>query len=187
MHPLPKPSVDTGMGLERLVAIKQGVYNNYDTSIFQTIIQHCAKLSDTTYGNSKETDVALQVIADHIRAVAFLIADGIMPSNEGRGYVLRRIARRAIRFGVKLGLTENFMSGCAELVMKEMGDAYPVIVEKKNFVLEVIDTEESRFRETLERGLQILEEAFNTHCTDGGLLLGTSRSNCTIRLVFHSI
>ena len=172
MHPLPRPSVDTGMGLERLAAIKQGVYNNYDTDIFQSVITHCAKLSGTTYGQSKETDVALQVIADHIRAVSFLIADGIMPSNEGRGYVLRRIARRAIRFGVKLGLTKNFMTGCAEIVMDEMGSAYPVILEKRDFILEVIDTEESRFRETLERGLQILEEAFDNHCKDGGLLPG---------------
>ena len=136
------------------------------------MIQHCAKLSGITYGASKDMDVALQVIADHIRAVTFLIADGIMPSNEGRGYVLRRIARRAIRFGVKLGLTENFMSGCAKIVMQDMGEAYPIIIEKKSFVLEVIETEESRFRETLERGLQILEDAFDTHCTDGGLLPG---------------
>jgi alanyl-tRNA synthetase len=172
MTPLPNPSIDTGMGLERLAAIKQGVYNNYDTDIFQSVIHHCAKLSGTTYRTSRETDVALQVIADHIRAVTFLIADGIMPSNEGRGYVLRRIARRAIRFGVKLGLNENFLSGCAELLMQEMGAAYPVILEKKSFVLEVIDTEESRFRETLERGLQILEEAFDTHCATGALLPG---------------
>ena len=172
MHPLPKPSVDTGMGLERLAAIKQGVYNNYDTDIFQSVIQHCANLSGVKYGESRDVDVALQVIADHIRAVTFLIADGIMPSNEGRGYVLRRIARRAIRFGVKLGLNQNFMSGCGEIVMKEMGMAYPIIVEKKSFILEVIETEESRFRETLERGLQILEEAFDAHCTSGGLLPG---------------
>ena len=100
-----------------------------------------------------------------------------MPSNEGRGYVLRRIARRAIRFGVKLGLTENFMLGCAKIVMQDMGEAYPIIIEKKSFVLEVIETEESRFRETLERGLQILEDAFDTHCTDGGLLLVTLHSS----------
>ena len=169
LTPLDKPSIDTGMGLERLAAIKQGVYNNYDTDIFQSVIQHCAKLGKTHYGSSRETDVALQVIADHIRAVAFLIADGVMPSNEGRGYVLRRIARRAIRFGVKLGLTENFLTGCAEILMSEMGGAYPLIVEKKDFVLEVIETEESRFRETLERGLQILEEAFEQHCSNGEL------------------
>ncbi len=169
LTPLAKQSVDTGMGLERLAAIKQGVYNNYDTDIFQSIIQHCAKLSNTEYGKNKETDVALQVIADHIRAVSFLIADGVMPSNEGRGYVLRRIARRAIRFGVKLGLDTNFLSECATLLMKEMGEAYPIIVEKKAFILEVIDTEESRFRETLERGLQILEEAFESHCQNGQL------------------
>jgi len=169
LTPLAKPSIDTGMGLERLAAIKQGVYNNYDTDIFQSIIQHCAQLSNTQYGSSNEIDVALQVIADHIRAVTFLIADGIMPSNEGRGYVLRRIARRAIRFGVKLGLTENFLTGCAEILLSEMGEAYPLIVEKRSFVLEVIDTEESRFRETLERGLQILEEAFEQHCEDGQL------------------
>ncbi len=169
MTPLEKPSIDTGMGLERLAAIKQGVYNNYDTDIFQSIIKHCANISHTKYGEDRETDVALQVIADHIRAVTFLIADGVMPSNEGRGYVLRRIARRAIRFGVKIGLHQNFLTGCANLLMQEMGDAYPIILEKKDFVLEVIDTEESRFRETLERGLQILEDAFAEHCADGVL------------------
>ncbi len=169
LTPLEKQSVDTGMGLERLAAIKQGVYNNYDTDIFQSIIQHCAKLSNTEYGQNKETDVALQVIADHIRAVSFLIADGVMPSNEGRGYVLRRIARRAIRFGVKLGLNTNFLTECARLLMTEMGEAYPIIIEKKAFILEVIDTEESRFRETLERGLQILEEAFENNCQNDEL------------------
>lgn len=171
MTPLAKPSIDTGMGLERLAAIKQGVYNNYDTDIFQSIIEHCANISHSKYGDDRETDIALQVIADHIRAVTFLIADGVMPSNEGRGYVLRRIARRAIRFGVKIGLNQNFLTGCANLLMQEMGEAYPIILEKKDFVLEVIDTEESRFRETLERGLQILEEAFAEHCA-GGVLPG---------------
>ena len=169
LHPLPNPSIDTGMGLERLAAIKQGVYNNYDTDIFQSIIQHCAKLAGVEYGASSENDVALRVIADHIRAITFLVADGVMPSNEGRGYVLRRIARRAIRFGVKMGLENNFITGCAQILMDEMGDAYPVIRAQASFVLEVLDTEESRFRETLERGLQILEEAFETHCTNGVL------------------
>lgn len=169
LHPLPNPSIDTGMGLERLAAIKQGVYNNYDTDIFQSIIQHCAQLAGIQYGEHRESDVALRVIADHIRAITFLVADGVMPSNEGRGYVLRRIARRAIRFGVKLGLENNFITGCAAILMAEMGDAYPVIRAQESFVLEVLDTEESRFRETLDRGLQILEEAFETHCTNNVL------------------
>lgn len=171
LHPLPNPSIDTGMGLERLAAIKQGVYNNYDTDIFQSVIHTCASLAKTRYGASPESDVALRVIADHTRAVTFLVADGVMPSNEGRGYVLRRIARRAIRYGVKLGLERNFLATCAQEIIKEMGEAYPIIQEKASFVLEVIETEESRFRETLDRGLQILENAFVEH-THNNVLSG---------------
>ena len=113
MTPLPNPSIDTGMGLERLAAIKQGVYSNYDTDIFQNIIHTIAKKAQITYRDVNnpqhlDNDTSLRVIADHARATGFLIADGVMPSNEGRGYVLRRIMRRAIRYGVRLGLQEPF-------------------------------------------------------------------------------
>lgn len=160
LHPLPNPSIDTGMGLERLTAIKQGVYFNYDTDIFQPVIQSCAKWAGVVYGKDLEVDTALRVIADHTRAVAFLIADSIIPSNEGRGYVLRRIARRAIRYAVKLGLKETFLHRAAKIIINEMSDTYPFLIDKTAFILEVIEAEEVRFRSTLDKGLLILEEAF---------------------------
>ena len=160
INPLPNPSIDTGMGLERLTAIKQGVYNNYDTDIFQSVIQKCAKWADVEYGASPEVNMALRVIADHSRSVAFLIGDGVIPSNEGRGYVLRRIARRAIRYGVKLGLGENFLHKSVNIIIDEMSEAYPFLSEKRSFILEVTEAEEERFRTTLDKGLLILEEAF---------------------------
>ena len=161
LHPLPNPSIDTGMGLERLAAIKQGVYNNYDTDIFQSVIQNCAKWAGVTYGKDLETDTSLRVIADHTRAVVFLIADSVIPSNEGRGYVLRRIARRAIRYAVKMGMKQTFLHRTAEIICNEMSGAYPYLVDKTAFILEVIEAEEVRFRSTLDKGLLILEEAFD--------------------------
>ncbi len=159
--PLPNPSIDTGMGLERLAAIKQGVYNNYDTDIFQSVIKKCANWAAVEYGASPDINMALRVIADHSRSVAFLIGDGVIPSNEGRGYVLRRIARRAIRYGVKLGLTENFLHKAVRIIIEEMSSAYPFLKEKIDFILEVTEAEEERFRITLDKGLVILEEAFS--------------------------
>ena len=160
LHPLPNPSIDTGMGLERVAAILQGVYSNYDTDAFQDIIQQTAQLANIQYGASKESDVALRVIADHIRAVTFLVADGVMPSNEGRGYVLRRIARRAIRYGVRINLKEPFLYKAAQTVIAQFSSLYPELEERKSFLLEVIKGEEERFAQTLERGLQILEDSF---------------------------
>lgn len=160
LHPLPNPSIDTGMGLERIAAILQGVYSNYDTDAFQSIIQQTAQLAGIHYGDSKEGDVALRVIADHTRAVTFLVADGVMPSNEGRGYVLRRIARRAIRYGVRINLKEPFLYKTAQTVIAQFASLYPELEERKSFLLEVIKGEEERFAQTLDRGLQILEESF---------------------------
>jgi alanyl-tRNA synthetase len=164
---LPRPSIDTGMGLERLVAIKQGVYSNYDTDCFTRVIAKAAELAGKTYGENEEDDTAMRVIADHSRAAAFLIADGIMPSNEERGYVLRRIMRRAIRYGVKMGLKEPFLYKTANTIIAEMGDAYPELSERQAFIEEVIRGEEDRFSETLVKGLQLLENAMDA--ADGTL------------------
>jgi len=151
--PLPKPSIDTGAGLERIAAVLQGVYWNYDIDVFTALVQRAAELSGTRLGDSDEVDVALRVIADHARAAAFLVADGVMPSNEERGYVLRRILRRAIRYGVKLEVNEPFMWQVADVVIQQMGAAYPELIQRKDFVLDVIRTEEKRFAETLQLGL----------------------------------
>ena len=157
--PLPRPSIDTGMGLERLAAVKQGVYWNYDTDLFQSIIRRITDLSGRPYGGTmEEPDVALRVIADHARASAFLVADGVMPSNEGRGYVLRRIMRRAIRFGVKLGIKDPFLWHAADTVIDEMGGAYGELEQRRSFIQEVVRGEEERFSRTLDRGLALLEK-----------------------------
>jgi alanyl-tRNA synthetase len=156
---LPRPSIDTGMGLERLAAVKQGVYWNYDTDLFQSIIRRITDLSGRPYGGTmEEPDVALRVIADHARASAFLVADGVMPSNEGRGYVLRRIMRRAIRFGVKLGIKDPFLWHAADTVIDEMGEAYGELEQRRSFIQEVVRGEEERFSRTLDRGLALLEK-----------------------------
>ena len=169
--PLPRPSIDTGMGLERLAAIKQGVFSNYDTDLFQPLIQRAARAADVRYGTNAEVDVALRVLADHARATSFLIADGVMPSNEGRGYVLRRIMRRAIRFGVKIGLERSFLHTLTDEVAQGAAVAYPELDERSSFVSEVVQAEEARFRRTLERGSKLLDEAM-AEAGDGGTLSG---------------
>ena len=155
---LPKPSIDTGAGLERIAAVLQGVYWNYDIDIFTALIQRASELTGTRLGASTEGDAALRVIADHARAAAFLVADGVMPSNEDRGYILRRILRRSIRYGVKLELHQPFMWKVAQAVIEQMGSAYPELVQRQDFVLDVILTEEKRFAETLQVGLARLAE-----------------------------
>lgn len=154
LTPLPKPSVDTGMGLERLAAVMQGVRSNYDTDIFKKLIQFTAQLASL-----KETDNnSLRVIADHIRSCSFLINDGVMPSNEGRGYVLRRIIRRAILHGNKVGLKEPFFHKLVKPLAEEMGDAYPELCAQQNRIERVLHLEEERFAETLDQGLRVLEQ-----------------------------
>lgn len=162
MTPLPKPCVDTGMGLERLAAILQGVHSNYEIDVFQALIQSAAKLTGTADLNAP----SLKVIADHIRACAFLVVDGVLPSNEGRGYVLRRIIRRAIRHGHKLGCDRLFFSQMVEPLAKVMGGAYPELVQKKDEVIEVLAREEVRFGETLDQGMTLLNEALEHLTTD---------------------
>jgi alanyl-tRNA synthetase len=158
LNPLAKPSIDTGMGLERLTAVIQGVKSNYDTDLFTPIISFMEKTSGKTYGKNADNDVSIRVIADHSRAVTFLIGDGIMPSNEGRGYVLRRILRRAARHGKMLGINKPFLHQSAQVVIDMMKGVYPDLVEKASYITKVILNEEQRFMETLDAGLRILQE-----------------------------
>ncbi|HYX92889.1 MAG TPA: alanine--tRNA ligase, partial [Myxococcaceae bacterium] len=155
--PLPKPSIDTGAGLERMAAVVQGKRSNYDTDLFRDLISTVEALAKQKY-DPGEGGASMRVIADHSRAAAFLISDGVQPSNEGRGYVLRRIMRRAIRHGSKLGLEEVFFPKVAERVIQLMGDAYPELRENRSFVLEVCRHEEESFRRTLDRGLRMIDE-----------------------------
>ena len=154
LSPLPSPCVDTGMGLERLAAVVQGVHSNFEIDLFQHLIKAAAKLAKLDdLGNS-----SLKVIADHIRACSFLITDGVFPSNEGRGYVLRRIIRRAVRHGYKLGVVETFFYKLVQPLIDVMGEAYPELVEARELVERILKQEEERFRETLEQGMKHLEE-----------------------------
>jgi alanyl-tRNA synthetase len=155
MVPLPKPSVDTGMGLERIAAVMQGVHSNYQIDLFANLINATAK----TLGVTNDGSSSLNVIVDHIRACAFLIVDGVLPGNEGRGYVLRRIIRRAIRHGKKLGTDELFFYKLVAPLVKEMGGAYPELAKAQAHVEKVLEKEERRFAETLDQGMEILEEA----------------------------
>ena len=161
MTPLPKPSIDTGMGLERIVSLIQDVPTNYDTDLIQPIIQETEKLAEKRFGESGPTDVAMKVIADHSRAAAFLIGDGIIPSNEGRGYVLRRIMRRAIRYGRNIGLNRPFLHKTARVVFDIMQPAYPELAEASAFITNVIENEEVRFLETLDTGLKLLNDTLS--------------------------
>ena len=158
MTPLPKPSIDTGMGLERVAAVAQGKLTNYDSDLFTPIINRIAALCSKPYGEDKRIDTAMKVIADHSRATAFLVADGMLPSNEGRGYVLRRIMRRAVRFGRSLGLEKPFLADIAAEVVRSMHGAYPHLPETAELLVKVVNHEEERFRETLDNGLAMLND-----------------------------
>jgi len=155
MVELPKPSVDTGMGLERVAAVMQGVHSNYEIDLFANLIEATAKIM----GVANDSSNSLNVIVDHIRACSFLIVDGVLPGNEGRGYVLRRIIRRAVRHGKKLGVNDLFFHKLVAPLCKEMGEAYPELVKAKAHVEKVLDKEEHRFAETLDQGMEILESA----------------------------
>src|SRR5438067_771914 len=155
MHPLPKPSVDTGMGIERLAAVLQGKHSNYEIDLFQDLIRAAAR---ETQSKDLESP-SLRVIADHIRACGFLVADGVIPANEGRGYVLRRIARRAMRHGYKLGQKQPFFYRLVPDLVAEMGEAYPDLAKAEARVTATLRQEEERFAETLETGMSILEDA----------------------------
>ena len=168
LTPLPKPSVDTGMGLERISTVMQGVTSNYDTDLLQGIIRHVEKLSGKHYRQDERDDVSMRVIADHSRAITFLICDGVLPSNEGRGYVLRRIMRRAARHAKMLGFAEPVLYRIVDAVNTMMGDAYPELLEREEYIKKVIHAEEERFIETLDRGLAILNEEVAALKKEGG-------------------
>lgn len=153
LTPLPKPSVDTGMGLERIAAVLQAVHSNYDIDLFQKLL---AAASEVT-GNSDMDNASLKVVADHIRSCAFMIVDGVVPSNEGRGYVLRRIIRRAVRHGYNLGQTQSFFHKMVAPLADLMGDAYPDLIKQQDRVTQLLALEESRFAETLDKGMKVLE------------------------------
>lgn len=154
MNPLPKPSVDTGMGLERMAAVMQHVHSNYEIDLFQDLLKAVARETGAPFSMEEPS---LKVIADHIRSCSFLIADGVLPSNEGRGYVLRRIIRRAVRHGYKLGQSKPFFHKLVADLVKEMGDAYPELKEKQAQIEEALKNEESRFAQTLETGMALLD------------------------------
>ncbi len=157
MTPLPKPSIDTGMGLERIISVLQGVPTNFDTDLFTPIMDKVGELAGKKRGESKEVEVAMKVIADHSRASAFLICDGVLPSNEGRGYVLRRIMRRAIRYGRSIGLSKPFLHETVQTVFSIMDEAYPELKDSAAFILNVVQNEEEKFLETLGTGMKLLE------------------------------
>ncbi|MEO2211238.1 alanine--tRNA ligase [Paenibacillus amylolyticus] len=165
--PLPNKNIDTGAGLERFASILQNVDSNFDTDLFQPMIQRTAALAGVKYNDSVEIDVALKVIADHIRTVAFAVGDGVLPSNEGRGYVIRRLLRRAVRYGKVLGLDRPFLYELTTTVGEVMGMYYPEVVDKQEFIAKVIKTEEERFHETLTDGLAILADISGTAKSEG--------------------
>ena len=161
MTPLPRPSIDTGMGLERIAAVCQGVRSNFETDLFTELFTEAERITGTAYGAGAETDTALRVAADHCRAMAFMIADGILPANDGRGYVLRRLIRRAFRFGRLLGMHEPFLHRICTAVVRQMGDVYPELREAEAFMGQVVAQEEARFSRTLDKGLTLLSEAMD--------------------------
>ena len=158
LHPLPKPSIDTGMGLERLAAVGQGVYSNYDSDVFMPLLSAVATRAGVRYGEQDQTDRSMRVVADHLRAITFLMADGVLPSNEGRGYVLRRILRRAARHGRLLGIVEPFLYELTTVVVNQMAGAYSEIRGAAATIVEATRGEEERFISTLDQGLPILNE-----------------------------
>jgi alanyl-tRNA synthetase len=160
LQPLPAPSIDTGMGLERITAVLQGHESNYDTDLFSPILDQIGALAGKRYGRSMSPDdISMRVVADHSRSAAFLIADGVIPSNEFRGYVLRKIMRRAMRHGMKLGITETFLPSLADVIAREMGEAYPELRANRDTVASVVRNEEERFSAVLAEGLPRLEDA----------------------------
>ncbi len=166
LKPLPKPSIDTGMGLERITAVLQGIGSNYETDLFRGIISTVEERTGKQYGENPSFDVSMRVIADHSRAVTFLISDGVFPSNEGRGYVLRRILRRAVRHSKALGIKEPFLFNLANHVRDVMRDTYPELEDRLGFIREVVRNEEERFFETIDRGLELLNLEVERHKGD---------------------
>ncbi|MDH4079071.1 MAG: alanine--tRNA ligase [Nitrospira sp.] len=171
LHPLPKPSIDTGMGLERLVAVAQGVLSNYDSDLFTPLLTAIANRAGVKYGDNDQLDRSMRVVADHLRAIAFLMTDGVLPSNEGRGYVLRRILRRAARHGRLLGIVEPFLYGLTTSVVEQMGAAYSEVTRAAGTIAEATRGEEERFIATLDQGLPILNDMIGMTRAAGGTVL----------------
>ena len=173
LNPLPAPSIDTGMGLERVTAVLQGKLSNYDTDAFTPLLAAIGERAGTTHhGTMSETDVSMRVVADHMRAMTFLIADGVVPSTEHRGYVLRKIMRRAMRHGKHLGMKEPFLFTLVDTLVREYGDAYPELRSGRDAIMQIIRSEEDRFDAVLTGGLPRLEEALERAATSGGVLSG---------------
>jgi len=170
--PLPAPSIDTGMGLERITAVVQQKNSNYDTDLFQPILAEIGRLTHHTYGHAEASDTSMRVVADHIRATTFLIGDGVMPSNEWRGYVLRKIMRRAMRHGKKLGATEPFLHALVDVLVHEMGEAYPDLRSNRDAIVSVIRNEEERFDAVLSKGLPRIEDALERAASGSKVVAG---------------
>ena len=171
LNPLPKPSVDTGMGLERMAAVMQGTHDNYSIDLFKKLIAAACDVTGIEFGENKEQDVSLRVLADHLRSVSFLMADGVLPSNEGRGFVLRRILRRACRHGRLLGMKEAFIFRLVDALVREMGNHFKELAEAQGNIEQVIRIEEERFIKTLDKGLKLVEQAVDD-AGDGGTIPG---------------
>ncbi|KXJ04702.1 Alanine--tRNA ligase, partial [Exaiptasia diaphana] len=172
LEPLPEMHVDTGMGLERLAMALQGKQSNYDTDLFQTLIQHMEKVSGKKYGENEQTDIALRVIADHVRAIAFSIADGQLPSNKEAGYVIRRILRRAVRYGYSvLDLKSSFLADLSSVLVDLMGDPFEELIKQKELIHKVIQEEETSFFRTLEQGLKRIETVISKIKAENGTII----------------
>lgn len=171
LTPLPKQNIDTGMGLERIASVVQGVETNFDTDLFRPIIDHVASLAGIRYKETAKNDMALKVVSDHVRAVSFMLADGIRPNNEGRGYVLRRILRRAVRYAKLLGIDKPFLETVFRIVQRDYAKAYPELMENENFILNHLNLEEKNFQATLEQGTQLLQEKIGDLIKQGETVL----------------
>lgn len=165
-EPLAAKSIDTGMGMERIVALMQGVKSIFEIDSIRPIVNHVAKLAQTEYGRDAKNDVSLRVITDHARGITFLVSDGVLPSNEGRGYVLRRLLRRAARHGRLLGIKGQFLNSVVDVVIEQMKVGYPELLDKKDYIHRVVDLEERRFFETLDQGIHMLQEIIAGHPAD---------------------
>jgi len=157
-NPLPKPNIDTGMGLERIASIMQGTDSIFEVDTIRAILDEVVKISGVEYGKERKSDISIRIITDHVKSVTFMIGDGVLPSNEGRGYVLRRLLRRAAKHGKALGISESFLFKVAEKVIENSGKAYPELVEKRDYINRILTMEEERFDETIDAGTQILDE-----------------------------
>jgi alanyl-tRNA synthetase len=171
LTPLPKQNIDTGMGLERIASVMQGVETNFDTDLFRPIIDFVAGLVGIKYKENPKNDLALKVVADHVRAVSFMLADGIRPNNEGRGYVLRRILRRAVRYAKLLGIDKPFLESVFRIIQRDYAHAYPELKENENFIINHLNLEEKNFQATLDQGTQMLQEKVKDLLENGGTVL----------------